>query len=86
MPRNDAGNSPGASVATTLKPKAAPTPSAISVNMFRWRFTTDAQPRTKNGQPPHSTTGVASANCVQVIAAGDMHVLQRLRRAGRPRP
>ena len=40
--------------------------------MFRWRFTTDAQPRTKNGQPPHSTTGVASANCVQVIAAGDM--------------
>ena len=31
--------------------------------MFRWRFTTDAQPRTKNGQPPHSTTGVASASC-----------------------
>ena len=25
--------------------------------MFRLRLTTDAQPRTKNGQPPHSTTG-----------------------------
>ena len=50
--------------------------------MFRWRFTTDAQPRTKNGQPPHSTTGVASANCVQVIAAPtdvlQHDVLQRL--------
>ena len=40
--------------------------------MFRWRFTTDVQPRTKNGQPPQRTTGEASANCVQVIAAGDM--------------
>ena len=37
-------------------------PSAISVNMFRLRFTTDAQPLWKNGQPPQSTTGVASPN------------------------
>ena len=39
---------------------AVPVPSAISVNIFRLRFTIDAQPRSKNGQPPHRTTGVAS--------------------------
>ena len=38
--------------------------------MFRWRFTTDAHPRTKKGHPPQSTTGVASRNWDQVIAAG----------------
>ena len=31
--------------------------------MFRWRDRTDAQPRSKNGQPPHPTTGVATASC-----------------------
>jgi len=30
--------------------------------MLRLRLTSDAQPRWKIGQPPHSTTGVASAN------------------------
>ena len=40
-------------------------PIAISVNMLRLRVTTDCQPRTKNGQPAHSTTGVASASCIQ---------------------
>ncbi len=40
-------------------------PSAISVNMLRLRVTIDFQPRTKNGQPAHSTTGVASASCSQ---------------------
>ncbi len=40
-------------------------PMAISVNMFGLRFTTEAQPRSKNGAPPQSTTGVASANCSQ---------------------
>ena len=34
-------------------------PMAISVNMFRLRVTSDCQPRTKKGQPAHSTTGVA---------------------------
>ena len=34
-------------------------PIAISVNMLRLRVTSDCQPRTKNGQPAHSTTGVA---------------------------
>src|SRR5579871_393407 len=33
---------------------------AINVNMFIERFTTDAQPRWKNGQPPQRTTGLAS--------------------------
>src|SRR6202020_3565163 len=28
--------------------------------MFKLRFTTEAQPRWKNGHPPHSTTGVDS--------------------------
>ena len=32
---------------------------AISVNMLRLRVTTDCQPRTKNGDPAHNTTGVA---------------------------
>jgi hypothetical protein len=41
-------------------------PSAISVNMLRWRLTTDAQPRWKNGQPAHSTTGVAKTNWIQL--------------------
>src|SRR6202171_1269448 len=35
---------------------------AISVNMLVLRFTIDAHPRWKNGQPPHSTTGVASSS------------------------
>ena len=42
----------------------------MSVNMFRCRLTSEAQPRTKNGQPPHSTTGLASTNWPHVIAAG----------------
>jgi hypothetical protein len=42
-----------------------PVPIAISVNMFGLRFTTEAAARLKNGQPAHSTTGVASASCVQ---------------------
>ncbi len=31
----------------------------------------DCQPRAKKGQPPHSTTGVASANWSQTEARGD---------------
>ena len=33
--------------------------------MFRLRFTSERQPRTKNGQAAHTTTGVLSANCPQ---------------------
>ena len=35
--------------------------------MLRLRVTSDCQPRTKNGQPAHSTTGVASASRIQFI-------------------
>src|SRR5580698_548627 len=59
MVRNDGGKICGNKVATTLKTYATPVPIAISVNMLVLRFTIDAHPRWKNGQPPHSTTGVA---------------------------
>ncbi len=39
---------------------------AMSVNMLRLPVLNEAQPRSKNGQPAHSTTGVASANCSQL--------------------
>ncbi len=43
---------------------------AMSVNMLRCRFFTDAQPRSKKGQPPQSTTGVASASCTHASTRG----------------
>ncbi len=39
--------------------------------MLRLLWTSDAQPRAKNGQPPQRTTGVASASSLQRSAAGD---------------
>jgi len=33
--------------------------------MLRLRVRSEVQNRAKNGQPPHSTTGVASASCTQ---------------------
>jgi hypothetical protein len=42
----------------------------MRVNMLRLRLTTDCQPRMKNDQPPHRTTGVANANSVQLSACG----------------
>ena len=65
--RNPAGNACGTIVPATLKPYAAPTPSAISVNMFEWRVTIELHPRTKNGQPAHSTTGVLKINPIQLV-------------------
>ena len=53
---------PGASVAITLYPQATPVPIAINVNMLRPRLRSDAHARSKNGQPAHKTTGVASTN------------------------
>ena len=38
---------------------ATPTPIAISVNMLGFRNFTEPHPRWKNGQPAHSTIGVA---------------------------
>ena len=40
-------------------------PIAISVNMLRLRVSREFQPRTKNGAPAHSTTGVDSASEIQ---------------------
>ena len=39
--------------------------------MFGLRNLTEAQPRWKNGQPHHSTMGVARANSIQVPARGE---------------
>ena len=68
--RKASGKIPGATVATTLNSQAAPVPSAIRVNMLRLRFTRLCQPRTKNGQPAHSTTGVPSASWIQLPTCG----------------
>ena len=54
-------------------------PRAISVNMFRLRLTSEAQPRSKNGQPPHRTTGVASS---EFDPADRAHRENSLQRAG----
>src|SRR5205807_2419228 len=67
-----AGSSPGATVATTLNTNATPVPSAISVNMFRLRLTTDAHPRWKNGQPPQRATGVASTSSIHARLRGEI--------------
>ena len=61
------GKTPGATVAKTLKRYATPVPRAMSVNMFRLRFVTEAQPRSKSGHPAQSTTGVASTSSIHGI-------------------
>jgi len=43
---------------------------AIRVNMLRWRLTSERAPRAKNGQPAHSTTGVAKANWTRLDNPG----------------
>jgi hypothetical protein len=68
--RKAAGNTPGSRVAIMLYDQATPVPMAIRVNMLRLRLTSDAQPRSKNGQPAQSTTGVASSICTQFETAG----------------
>src|SRR5262245_20495674 len=62
---NDGGSASGITVATIENSHALPVPSAISVNMLRLRLTSDCQPRTKNGHPAQSTTGVAITSCAQ---------------------
>ena len=49
--------------------KAAPVPRLISVHMLGLRCTTDCAPRTKKGQPAHSTTGSDNANSIQLCTA-----------------
>jgi hypothetical protein len=68
MLRRAAGNSPGATVAVTLYTHATPVPNAMRLNMLRLRFFTEAQPRTRKGQPAHRTTGVPNNICTQFDA------------------
>ena len=44
--------------------------------MLRLRWTIEAQARSKNGQPAHSTTGVARTNCIQAESAGRHELVQ----------
>ena len=37
------------------------------MNMLRLRWSSDSQARRKNGQPAHSTTGVARMSCGQFV-------------------
>src|SRR3546814_18420841 len=59
----------GRSVATRLNRNAIATPKPISVNMLRLRVLSDCHARSKKGQPPHRTTGVASASCAHCALA-----------------
>ena len=63
---------PGATVATTLNSQATPVPIAIRVNMFSFIVRTDVQPRSKNGQPAHSTTGVARTSWIHADAVAEI--------------
>jgi hypothetical protein len=76
--RKASGKMPGARVATTENSQATPVPIAMRVYMLRLRVRTDAHPRTKNGQPAHSTTGVASTSWVHAdVVAEDVVVEPR---------
>ena len=70
--RNAAGTRSGSSNANTLNRKAAATPSAMRLNMLSRHVVNDRQPRSRKGQPAHSTTGVAStawSHCDHVTCA-----------------
>ena len=62
----DWGNRSGATVATTLYPKAADTPIPINVHMFGLRLRIDWMHRTKKGHPAQRTTGMVSTSSIQV--------------------
>src|SRR5258708_40081461 len=66
----DSGKICGKNVAATLSRYAAPVPNAMSVNILGLRCMSDAQNLSKNGQPPQSTTGVASKNSIPFFRLG----------------
>jgi hypothetical protein len=70
---NESGNTPGATVATTLYTNAEPVPIPISVHMLGLRFAIDWAPRTKNGQPAHRTTGTDKTSSIQLCVAMSNH-------------
>ena len=59
-----------------LNTNAAPVPSPIRLNIFSFQVAKDRQPRTKNGQPPHRTTGEASAACSQPARVSPMRCMR----------
>ena len=71
IPWSDAGKSDGATVATALKTNAVAVPSAINVNMLRLRRATEAAPRSRNGQPAQTTTGVARTSSSHWMVRAD---------------
>src|SRR3954471_17240277 len=75
--RNASGKMPGATVAITLNNQATPVPIAMRVNMFSFIVRTDVQPRSKNGQPAHNTTGVARTSWIHAEAEVGLDRRQR---------
>ena len=47
--------------------------------MFGLRLAIDCQQRTKNGQPAHSTTGVASMSWIQLEVCDPIHMCRPVR-------
>src|ERR1700732_3973576 len=70
MPRKEAGKTCGKKVAATLSRYAAPVPNPIRVNIFGLRLRSEDQKRSKKGQPPQRTTGVARRNSMQFRTVG----------------
>src|SRR6266478_1207831 len=70
MLRKEAGKIRGKKVATTLSRYAVPVPRPIRVNIFGLRLTSEDQKRSKNGQPPQRTTGVARKNSIAFRTRG----------------
>ena len=60
MVRNACGRLSGKNRAYRLKKYAAATPSPMRLNMLSCHVRKERQPRSRNGQPAQSTTGVAN--------------------------
>ena len=54
----------------SLNAQDAVMPKTIRLNMFKCPRLNEAHARTKNGDPPHNTTGVPNAPCAQFNHAG----------------
>ena len=55
--------------------RRVPVPMPISVNMFRLRLLNEAHMRSKNGHPPHRTTGVARPSSTKARARGEIQAI-----------
>src|SRR5207245_6924498 len=70
MPGKEDGKISGKNVAARLSRYAAPVPRPIRLNILGLRLRSEDQNRRKNGQPPHSTTGVARMNSMPFLIVG----------------